>query len=199
MRRFAWSAPRCAAFPLSLCALTPPAARNLSAARAQQPLASASNSSTYSAAPASTLSAATPSLQQYLAIKHDLAYRGAVVLFQLGGFLEAFYEDAALVASVCGIMLTAKSSGNIPMAGIPIDRMDNHVAKLLSSGYRVVLVEQEDGLMRSATRRGARSPPSGGAASAPGGILGRSVSRACSRPGRAPTFSRPRRRRAAPS
>jgi hypothetical protein len=105
-------------------------------------------------------------------------YRGCVVLFQLGGFFEAFFADAALVADVCGITLTAKGGASfggspIPMAGIPVERADAHVGRLLRRGLRVVLVEQSE-----APGGGAAPAPAGaGRAPAPGGVLARRVSR----------------------
>lgn len=120
--------------------------------------------------------AATPSIAQYLSVKNDPAYSNCIVFFQLGGFFEAFYDDAPLVASVCGITLTSKSQ-SIPMAGIPIDRTDVHFAKLLKKGHRIVLIEQREGILAGVPVASSRLP---GAA-----LLARAVTRVLT-PGTAP-------------
>ena len=97
----------------------------------------------------STVATATPSIAQYLRVRDAPEYRGCVILFQLGGFYEAFFNDAIRVADVCGITLTVKGGATyngvpIPMAGVPVDRADAHVGKLLRRGWRVVLVDQTE-------------------------------------------------------
>jgi DNA mismatch repair protein MutS len=112
-------------------------------------------------------------LEQYFRIKRNPEYEGCVVFFQLGGFLEAFFNDAVTVAVVCGVTLTTKGSAQlyngrpIEMAGVPVERSEAHFTKLLRKGYRVVLVEQVEGA------------PGGGA------LLGREVSRVLT-PGTSP-------------
>lgn len=121
-------------------------------------------------------SVATPSIAQYLKVKRDPAYKNCIVFFQLGGFFEAFFDDAPLVASICGITLTSKSQ-SIPMAGIPIDRTDVHFAKLLRRGHRIVLIEQREGVIAGVPSPSSRFP---GAA-----LLARAVTRVLT-PGTAP-------------
>ncbi|TKX37382.1 DNA mismatch repair protein MutS [Halorubrum sp. CGM5_25_10-8B] len=84
----------------------------------------------------------TPMLSQYA----DLcaAHGDALVLFQVGDFYEAFCEAAETVARVCEVTLTERSdsTGDYPMAGIPIDNAAPYLESLLDAGYRVALGDQ---------------------------------------------------------
>ncbi|MEZ3162763.1 DNA mismatch repair protein MutS [Halorubrum sp. RMP-47] len=84
----------------------------------------------------------TPMLSQYA----DLcaAHEDALVLFQVGDFYEAFCEAAETVARVCEVTLTERSdsTGDYPMAGIPIDNAAPYLESLLDAGYRVALGDQ---------------------------------------------------------
>ena len=84
----------------------------------------------------------TPMLSQYA----DLcaAHEDALVLFQVGDFYEAFCEAAETVARVCEVTLTERSdsTGEYPMAGIPIDAAASYLESLLEADYRVALAEQ---------------------------------------------------------
>ena len=84
----------------------------------------------------------TPMLSQYA----DLcaAHEDALVLFQVGDFYEAFCEAAAAVARICEVTLTERSdsTGDYPMAGIPIDNAAPYLESLLDAGYRVAIGDQ---------------------------------------------------------
>jgi DNA mismatch repair protein MutS len=84
----------------------------------------------------------TPMMAQYtdLCEAHD----DALVLFQVGDFYEAFCEAAETVARVCEVTLTKRedSTGQYPMAGVPIDNAASYVERLLDAGYRVALADQ---------------------------------------------------------
>ena len=84
----------------------------------------------------------TPMLSQYA----DLcaAHGDALVLFQVGDFYEAFCEAAETVARVCEVTLTERSdsTGDYPMAGIPIDNAAPYLESLLDAGYRVAIGDQ---------------------------------------------------------
>ena len=84
----------------------------------------------------------TPMLAQYA----DLcaAHEDALVLFQVGDFYEAFCEAAEVVARTCEVTLTERSdsTGEYPMAGIPIDNAAPYLETLLDAGYRVALGDQ---------------------------------------------------------
>jgi DNA mismatch repair protein MutS len=84
----------------------------------------------------------TPMLSQYL--DRCCEHEDALVLFQVGDFYEAFCEAAEETARVCEVTLTKRedSTGEYPMAGIPIDNATTYVASLLEAGYRVALAEQ---------------------------------------------------------
>jgi DNA mismatch repair protein MutS len=72
------------------------------------------------------------------------AHEDALVLFQVGDFYEAFCEAAETVARVCEVTLTERSdsTGEYPMAGIPIDAAASYLESLLEADYRVALAEQ---------------------------------------------------------
>ena len=84
----------------------------------------------------------TPMLSQYA----DLcaAHEEALVLFQVGDFYEAFCEAAETVARVCEVTLTERSdsTGDYPMAGVPIENAAPYLESLLDAGYRVAIGDQ---------------------------------------------------------
>ncbi|SHH55963.1 DNA mismatch repair protein MutS [Thermosipho atlanticus DSM 15807] len=80
----------------------------------------------------------TPMMKQYMDIKKN--YSDAILLFRLGDFYEAFFEDAKVISKVLNIVLTKRQ--NAPMAGIPYHALDNYLKKLVESGYKVAICEQ---------------------------------------------------------
>ncbi|WP_137288349.1 DNA mismatch repair protein MutS [Natronorubrum halophilum] len=84
----------------------------------------------------------TPMMRQY----HDLCarYDDAIVLFQVGDFYETFCGAAERTARLLEIALTSRedSTGEYPMAGIPIDNAESYIQTLLESGYRVAVADQ---------------------------------------------------------
>ncbi|MFB6223343.1 MAG: DNA mismatch repair protein MutS [Haloarcula sp.] len=84
----------------------------------------------------------TPMMAQYYELCQQ--YDEALVLFQVGDFYEAFCEAAERVARLCEITLTQRedSTGEYPMAGIPIDNAESYVETLLEAGYRVAIADQ---------------------------------------------------------
>ena len=84
----------------------------------------------------------TPMLSQYA----DLcaAHEDALVLFQVGDFYEAFCEAAEAVARICEVTLTQRedSTGEYPMAGLPIDNAASYLESLLDEGLRVAIADQ---------------------------------------------------------
>lgn len=88
----------------------------------------------------------TPVMQQYLNARHSLQGK-SILLFRMGDFFEAFFDDAELIARELEITLTGKAdnshpNGRIPMAGVPAKAVEAYVAKLLEKGYRVCIAEQ---------------------------------------------------------
>jgi len=84
----------------------------------------------------------TPMMSQYYELCR--AYDDSLVLFQVGDFYEAFCGAAERVARLCEITLTKRedSTGQYPMAGIPIDNAESYVETLLDAGYRVAIADQ---------------------------------------------------------
>ncbi|NLS76452.1 MAG: DNA mismatch repair protein MutS [Chloroflexi bacterium] len=85
----------------------------------------------------------TPMRQQYLQIKRQ--YPDTIVLFRLGDFYETFDEDAKIVSQVCDIVLTSRPVGQdqrVPLAGVPHHAVEAYIAKLISAGHKVAIVEQ---------------------------------------------------------
>jgi DNA mismatch repair protein MutS len=64
----------------------------------------------------------------------------ALLLFRLGDFYEAFYEDAKVLSKELDIVLTRRQE--IPMAGIPAHASDTYFDRLISRGFRVAIAEQ---------------------------------------------------------
>lgn len=68
--------------------------------------------------------------------------KNALLLFRLGDFYEAFYEDALLLSKELELTLTKRQE--IPMAGIPFHTSDAYIDKLVSKGYKVAIAEQTE-------------------------------------------------------
>ena len=64
----------------------------------------------------------------------------AILLFQLGDFFEAFYEDAKLIADKLNIVLTKRQ--DVPMAGIPVHQLENYIERLGQIGKSIAIAEQ---------------------------------------------------------
>lgn len=84
----------------------------------------------------------TPMMRQYFELTAE--YDEALVLFQVGDFYEAFCAAAEQVSRLCEITLTKRedSTGQYPMAGIPIDNAESYIERLLDAGYRVAVADQ---------------------------------------------------------
>ena len=86
----------------------------------------------------------TPVMQQYVDMKSENP--DALLMFRLGDFYESFFEDARIISSALGLVLTARGTDgdgvDIPMCGIPWHAADNYFGRLVRSGYKVALVEQ---------------------------------------------------------
>ena len=87
--------------------------------------------------------AEAPMRRQYLEIKRR--YPDAIVLFRLGDFYETFDDDAQVVARELGIALTSRPVGKgkrVPLAGIPHQSLESHLARLIAAGHKVAICEQ---------------------------------------------------------
>ena len=86
----------------------------------------------------------SPVMQQYVDMKSENP--DALLMFRLGDFYEAFFEDAKVVSEKLSLVLTHRGTDgfgeNVPMCGIPWHAADNYFGRLVKSGYKVALVEQ---------------------------------------------------------
>jgi DNA mismatch repair protein MutS len=85
----------------------------------------------------------TPMMEQYLEIK--AANPGLLLFYRMGDFYELFFEDAEIASRALGIVLTkrGKHSGkDIPMCGVPVERSDDYLHRLIGLGHRVAVCEQ---------------------------------------------------------
>ncbi|WP_371348471.1 DNA mismatch repair protein MutS [Ancylobacter sp. IITR112] len=85
----------------------------------------------------------TPMMAQYIEIK--AANPGSLLFYRMGDFYELFLEDAEIAARALGIVLTkrGKHQGeDIPMCGVPVDRAEEYLHKLIAAGHRVAVCEQ---------------------------------------------------------
>ncbi len=86
-----------------------------------------------------------PLLNQYFQIKNQ--YQDALVLFQVGGFYQAYYHDAALLKRTLGVKMLSRAVGGgerIPMCGVPVSAGPAYAEKLAGKGWRVVLCRQTE-------------------------------------------------------
>jgi DNA mismatch repair protein MutS len=99
----------------------------------------------------------TPMMAQYFEIK--TANPDCLLFYRMGDFYELFFEDAEIASRALGIVLTrrGKHEGeDIRMCGVPIERADDYLQRLIALGHRVAVCEQlED--PAEAKRRGPKS------------------------------------------
>ncbi|MDP9200225.1 MAG: hypothetical protein M3O07_13555, partial [Pseudomonadota bacterium] len=85
----------------------------------------------------------TPMMQQYLRLKAE--HSAMLLLYRMGDFYELFYDDARRGSKLLDIALTQRgesAGAAIPMAGIPVDRLDSYLSKLVKLGEPVAICEQ---------------------------------------------------------
>lgn len=70
------------------------------------------------------------------------AAKTAILLFRMGDFYEAFYDDAITLSKELDLTLTKRQ--DIPMAGIPQHTCEGYIDKLIAKGYRVAVAEQTE-------------------------------------------------------
>ena len=109
-------------------------------------------------------------MEQYLEIK--AANPGLLLFYRMGDFYELFFEDAEIASKALGIVLTkrGKHQGlDIPMCGVPVERSEDYLHRLIAKGHRVAVCEQtEDSGGRAGARQQERGAPRRGAAGHPG-------------------------------
>ena len=82
-------------------------------------------------------------MEQYLEIK--AAHPGLLLFYRMGDFYELFFEDAEIASRALGIMLTKRGKhqgADIPMCGVPVERSDDYLHRLIAQGFRVAVCEQ---------------------------------------------------------
>src|ERR1700759_4876411 len=87
----------------------------------------------------------TPMMEQYLEIK--AAHPGLMLFYRMGDFYELFFEDAEVASKALGIVLTkrGKHQGqDIPMCGVPVERSEDYLHRLIEAGHRVAVCEQTE-------------------------------------------------------
>src|SRR5439155_7625043 len=100
---------------------------------------------------------ATPMMAQYLEIKS--AHGDCLLFYRMGDFYELFFEDAEIASRALGIVLTKRGKHldrDIPMCGVPVERAEDYLHRLIALGHRVAVCEQlED--PAEAKKRGGKS------------------------------------------
>ncbi len=96
-------------------------------------------------------------MEQYIEIK--TANPDCLLFYRMGDFYELFFEDAEIASRALGIMLTKRGKhlgADIPMCGVPVERADEYLHRLIALGHRVAVCEQlED--PAEAKKRGPKS------------------------------------------
>src|SRR6201995_2570380 len=100
----------------------------------------------------------TPMMEQYLEIK--AGHPGLLLFYRMGDFYELFFEDAEIASKTLGIVLTkrGKHAGlDIPMCGVPVERAEDYLHRLIEKGFRVAVCEQTEN-PAAARARGNKGP-----------------------------------------
>jgi DNA mismatch repair protein MutS len=85
----------------------------------------------------------TPMIAQYLKIK--AANPDCLLFYRMGDFYELFFQDAEIASRALGIVLTKRGrheGEDVQMCGVPIERADDYLQRLIAQGHRVAVCEQ---------------------------------------------------------
>ncbi|HWE61042.1 MAG TPA: DNA mismatch repair protein MutS, partial [Chloroflexota bacterium] len=86
-------------------------------------------------------------VRQYLELRDQ--HPGIILLFRIGTFYEALFEDAELVSDALGLKLSDRPSGGsappVPQCGFTHHALDSYLPRLLAQGYRVAVCEEGEG------------------------------------------------------
>jgi DNA mismatch repair protein MutS len=99
----------------------------------------------------------TPMMEQYIEIK--TANPDSLLFYRMGDFYELFFEDAEIASRALGIMLTKRGrhlGQDIPMCGVPVERAEEYLHRLIALGHRVAVCEQMED-PAEAKKRGGKS------------------------------------------
>ncbi|MDP4024848.1 DNA mismatch repair protein MutS [Methylobacterium sp. NEAU 140] len=108
-------------------------------------------------APSLDPAGATPMMAQYIEIK--AANPDCLLFYRMGDFYELFFADAETASRALGIVLTKRgrhAGAEIPMCGVPVERADDYLSRLIALGHRVAVCEQTED-PAEAKRRGPKS------------------------------------------
>src|ERR1700689_913710 len=97
------------------------------------------------AASAETAARVTPMMEQYLEIK--AANSGLLLFYRMGDFYGLFFGDADIAAKTLGIVVTKRGKhqgADIPMCGVPVERSEDYLHRLIEAGHRVAVCEQTE-------------------------------------------------------
>src|ERR1700741_2385835 len=87
----------------------------------------------------------TPMMEQYLEIK--AGHPDLLLFYRMGDFYELFFEDAEIASKTLGIVLTKRGKhqgADIPMCGVPVERSEDYLHRLIMAGHRVAVCEQTE-------------------------------------------------------
>ena len=99
----------------------------------------------------------TPMMEQYIEIK--AANPDCLLFYRMGDFYELFFDDAETASRALGIVLTKRGKHlgrDIPMCGVPVERAEEYLHRLIALGHRVAVCEQTED-PAEARKRGAKS------------------------------------------
>jgi DNA mismatch repair protein MutS len=108
-------------------------------------------------APGSDSGRVTPMMAQYVEIK--AAHPDCLLFYRMGDFYELFFADAEIASRALGIVLTKRGKHlgeDIPMCGVPVERSDDYLQRLIALGHRVAVCEQTED-PAEARKRGSKS------------------------------------------
>ncbi|WP_431311107.1 DNA mismatch repair protein MutS [Methylobacterium nigriterrae] len=96
-------------------------------------------------------------MAQYIEIK--AANPDSLLFYRMGDFYELFFQDAEIASRALGIVLTKRgkhAGADIAMCGVPVERADDYLNRLIALGHRVAVCEQTED-PAEAKRRGPKS------------------------------------------
>src|SRR3974377_714807 len=96
-------------------------------------------------------------MEQYNEIK--AANPDCILFYRMGDFYEMFFNDAETASRALGIVLTKRGKHlgpQLPMCGVPVERADEYLHRLIALGHRVAVCEQleEPGAAKKRSSKG---------------------------------------------
>ena len=85
----------------------------------------------------------TPMLRHYVDVKKN--FEDSLLLYRVGDFYEAFFDDAIIISKNLQLALTGKECGHdkrAPMCGVPHHVIDTYINKLVQNGFKIALCDQ---------------------------------------------------------